>query len=173
MITGRSPFHAETEFLVFQAINDHLDGTNSLTFPSSVTEQARDLIEKLLQKEPTARLGAGDIGSGNGYAELKQHPFFEGVQWCELVNQVPPFVPNPVDLPDPNDMKDGAFDDWILEGDATPLNPIELNVVTHTVPTRLSTTSRWNSLLNGTESEVFSSLIWKRKVIICSHYYLY
>lgn len=29
----------------------------------------------------------------NGAYELKAHPFFKGINWKDLVNQQPPFVP--------------------------------------------------------------------------------
>jgi serine/threonine protein kinase len=38
---------------------------------------AKDLISKLLERDPMARLGSGLLGS----QEIKQHSFFEGVDW--------------------------------------------------------------------------------------------
>jgi serine/threonine protein kinase len=37
--------------------------------------QAKDLLQKLLLRDPTKRLGA------NGVDEIKQHPFFENIDW--------------------------------------------------------------------------------------------
>lgn len=37
--------------------------------------KAKDLIQKLLIKEPTLRLGFHSI------EEIKTHPYFEGVDW--------------------------------------------------------------------------------------------
>lgn len=37
---------------------------------------ARDLIERLLVKDPARRLG-----SGKGATEIKRHPFFDGIKW--------------------------------------------------------------------------------------------
>lgn len=48
---------------------------------------ARDLIEKVLRSCPSERLGAG------GAAELRSHPFFDGVTWEDLHLQDPPFLP--------------------------------------------------------------------------------
>ncbi|CAJ1933247.1 unnamed protein product [Sphenostylis stenocarpa] len=49
-----------------------------------------DLIEKLLKKDPTRRLGYT-----RGADEIKEHEFFRGVQW-ELLTEVvrPPFIPS-------------------------------------------------------------------------------
>ncbi|KAG4973953.1 hypothetical protein AAZX31_11G128700 [Glycine max] len=49
-----------------------------------------NLIERLLEKDPTKRLGYT-----RGAAEIKEHEFFRGVQW-ELLTEVvrPPFIPS-------------------------------------------------------------------------------
>ncbi|XVE96474.1 hypothetical protein REPUB_Repub02eG0225100 [Reevesia pubescens] len=62
----------------------------SLKFPDSplVSFQARDLIRGLLVKEPENRLG-----TEKGAAEIKQHPFFEGLNWALIRCAVPPELP--------------------------------------------------------------------------------
>ncbi|KAK9289601.1 hypothetical protein L1049_007757 [Liquidambar formosana] len=62
----------------------------SLKFPESplVSFQARDLIKGLLVKEPENRLG-----SERGAAEIKQHPFFEGLNWALIRCAIPPELP--------------------------------------------------------------------------------
>ncbi|KAI3721959.1 hypothetical protein L2E82_32979 [Cichorium intybus] len=49
-----------------------------------------DLMTKLLEKEPTRRLGYR-----TGACEIKKHPFFHGLQW-NLITEVirPPFIPS-------------------------------------------------------------------------------
>ncbi|XP_004241305.1 serine/threonine-protein kinase D6PKL1-like [Solanum lycopersicum] len=61
-----------------------------LKFPSYpvVSSSARDLIRRLLQKEPENRLGAE-----KGAAEIKQHPFFEGLNWALIRCETPPELP--------------------------------------------------------------------------------
>ncbi|KAL6629491.1 hypothetical protein ACP70R_029256 [Stipagrostis hirtigluma subsp. patula] len=61
-----------------------------LRFPDAppVSAAARDLIRGLLAKEPQNRLA-----SHRGAAEVKQHPFFEGVNWALVRSAQPPFVP--------------------------------------------------------------------------------
>ena len=50
-----------------------------LKFPLEldICPEAKDLIDKLLQLEPTNRLGAGSKGSDNDYSALKNHLFFK------------------------------------------------------------------------------------------------
>jgi len=66
--------------------------------PSHLSKNVKDLLSKLLTKDPTKRLGA------NGAQEIKQHPAFENVQWDAkiLLKQRPPFVPI---LTKPNDLR--------------------------------------------------------------------
>lgn len=66
-----------------------------LRFPESpqVSHTARDLIKGLLVKEPQKR-----IAYRRGATEIKQHPFFEGVNWALVRSAHPPHVPEPVDF---------------------------------------------------------------------------
>ncbi|KAI3784248.1 hypothetical protein L1987_43343 [Smallanthus sonchifolius] len=66
-----------------------------LRFPESpqASHVARDLIKGLLVKEPQKR-----IAYRRGATEIKQHPFFEGVNWALVRSAVPPHVPEPVDF---------------------------------------------------------------------------
>ncbi|KAL5155499.1 Serine/threonine-protein kinase KIPK1 [Glycine soja] len=62
-----------------------------LRFPEhpNVSFQAKDLIRGLLVKEPENRLG-----SEKGAAEIKQHPFFEGLNWALIRCAMPPELPD-------------------------------------------------------------------------------
>ncbi|XP_022985902.1 serine/threonine-protein kinase D6PKL1-like isoform X1 [Cucurbita maxima] len=61
-----------------------------LKFPDCpiVSFHARDLIRCLLAKEPENRLG-----STKGAIEIKQHPFFEGLNWALIRCAAPPELP--------------------------------------------------------------------------------
>ncbi|CAI5716564.1 unnamed protein product [Hyaloperonospora brassicae] len=108
MFTGRAPFVAENDYLTFQVIINH--SSDEFHFPDSVPEAAQDLIRKLLVQNPDERIGAAQ--NETGYAALKNHPFFEGVQWDALRDQTPPFRPPKLDLPEPT--LDGASDNWTV-----------------------------------------------------------
>ncbi|CAI5944668.1 unnamed protein product, partial [Closterium sp. NIES-65] len=64
-----------------------------LVFPVTVTNfYLRDLISKLLIREPSQRLGAGPTDA----AEIMRHEFFRGMDWDRLYAREvpPPFVPS-------------------------------------------------------------------------------
>ena len=66
-----------------------------MRFPESpiVSLSARDMIRGLLVKDPQHRLG-----HKRGATEIKQHPFFEGVNWALIRCASPPDIPKPVEL---------------------------------------------------------------------------
>ncbi|KAJ8638956.1 hypothetical protein MRB53_015650 [Persea americana] len=66
-----------------------------LKFPDkpAVSVGARDLIRGLLVKEPHKR-----IAYRRGATEIKQHPFFEGVNWALVRSTTPPHMPEAVDF---------------------------------------------------------------------------
>ncbi|GAA0145291.1 hypothetical protein Leryth_010183 [Lithospermum erythrorhizon] len=66
-----------------------------LKFPDSpqVSQVARNLIRGLLVKEPHKR-----IAYKRGATEVKQHPFFEGVNWALVRSGTPPSIPPTVDF---------------------------------------------------------------------------
>ncbi|XP_027120175.1 serine/threonine-protein kinase RHS3 isoform X1 [Coffea arabica] len=66
-----------------------------LRFPEApqVSFPARDLIRGLLVKEPHKR-----IAYKRGATEIKQHAFFEGVNWALVRSAQPPHIPEPVDF---------------------------------------------------------------------------
>jgi len=77
-LTGSPPFNDDTPELIFQHI---LHRDRELEWPEEVSADAKDLICKLLNPDPSKRLGA------NGANEVKQHPFFSDVNWDTLVDQ--------------------------------------------------------------------------------------
>ncbi|XP_067421080.1 ribosomal protein S6 kinase delta-1 isoform X2 [Emydura macquarii macquarii] len=58
-------------------INTH----TSLNMPDHISEEARSLIQQLLQFNPVERLGAGVAG----VEDIKSHPFFAPVDWADLL----------------------------------------------------------------------------------------
>lgn len=90
LLYGRSPFKGSCN-------EETLDNviSQSLKFPDSplVSFQARDLIWGLLSKDPENRLG-----TEKGAAEIKQHPFFEGLNWALIRCAIPPELPESYDF---------------------------------------------------------------------------
>ena len=65
--------------------------------PSQFSANAKDLLSKLIVKDPKQRLGI------NGALEIKNHPFFENVRWEEVLIKkkkapIIPTVTKPEDL---------------------------------------------------------------------------
>ena len=49
----------------------------NIKYPSWIEENAKDLINKLLNKDPEKRIGSGKEGAEN----IKKHPFFSDIDW--------------------------------------------------------------------------------------------
>ncbi|POI30672.1 hypothetical protein CIB84_005577 [Bambusicola thoracicus] len=95
-----------------------------LNLPPYLTQEARDLLKKLLKRNAASRLGAGPGDAG----EVQAHPFFRHINWDELLARKvePPFKPllqseedvsqfdskftrqTPVDSPDDSTLSESA-----------------------------------------------------------------
>eukprot|EP00052_Salpingoeca_macrocollata_P030546 m.319956 g.319956 ORF g.319956 m.319956 type:complete len:480 (+) comp23595_c0_seq1:78-1517(+) len=94
MITGKLPFNSPVQGdwdALFNAIL-----TAPLKFPADVSgvplsEECKDLLTKLIERDPTKRLGAGP---GDGH-DVMAHPFFKDIDFKKLLRKElpPPFVP--------------------------------------------------------------------------------
>lgn len=91
LLYGKTPFKGATN-------EETLANVVSLPlkFPAFplVSFYAKDLIRGLLIKQPENRLGFV-----RGAAEIKQHPFFEGLNWALIRCAVPPERPRVRDIP--------------------------------------------------------------------------
>ncbi|MCO5553267.1 hypothetical protein L7F22_006788 [Adiantum nelumboides] len=90
LLHGRTPFKgAGNRATLFNVVGQ------PLRFPEVpvVSYAARDLISGLLVKDPQHRLGYK-----RGATEIKQHPFFEGVNWALIRSIAPPEIPRPFEL---------------------------------------------------------------------------
>ncbi|CAL0313041.1 unnamed protein product [Lupinus luteus] len=116
MLYGRTPFRGKNRQKTFSNIL-HKD----LTFPSSIPAslQARQLINALLQRDPGSRLG-----STTGSNEIKQHPFFRGINWPLIRNMSPP----PLDVPLKLIGKDPLAKDVKWEDDGVLVSKIDEDI---------------------------------------------
>ncbi|KAK9712428.1 hypothetical protein K7432_007146 [Basidiobolus ranarum] len=85
ILQGDPPFFGETVTETYYKITNHQE---TLHFVEDIplSEEVKDLIKRLLCDKEN-RLGKNDS------QEIKDHPFFEGVQWDTIREQTPPFVP--------------------------------------------------------------------------------
>ncbi|XP_034933867.1 microtubule-associated serine/threonine-protein kinase 3 isoform X2 [Chelonus insularis] len=85
-LIGCVPFFGETpEELFAHTVNDDIEWPDEDDW--RVQPEAKDLITVLLQQNPRERLGTG------GAHEVKEHPYFYGVNWNTLLRQKAEFVP--------------------------------------------------------------------------------
>lgn len=91
MLTGLPPFYDENTNEMYRKIL-----SEPLHFSDVVPPAAKDLLTKLLNRDPEQRLGA------NGSAEIKAHPFFHAIDWRKLLQRKyePTFKPNVADALD-------------------------------------------------------------------------
>ncbi|XP_063901660.1 protein kinase C delta type-like isoform X2 [Zophobas morio] len=75
MLVGQAPFYGDTEEEIFEAIVKC-----KYVVPRFLQPAAASVIKQLLVKEPQLRLGSSERDA----LELKEHPFFNGVDWTAL-----------------------------------------------------------------------------------------
>ena len=161
MLTGISPFYADTEYLIYENINGYIDHKRPINFPSSVQGISKQLVEALLKKCPSERLTAWSQELTVARS-IKNHEFFKNMPWTKIPTMKPPYIPNPSDLPDTSNMKDGEFDEWIFEGDATMIYD-NLELTQQDSLSKSNKQSKWSKFLVSNETVIFASLTWKRK----------
>ncbi|KAJ3211351.1 hypothetical protein HDU67_004585 [Dinochytrium kinnereticum] len=85
MLTGLPPFYDENVNEMYKKILK-----DEITFPEEVGPAAKDLLKKLLNRDPSQRLGSKNA------EEIKNHPFFSEINWQKLMGRkyTPPFRPN-------------------------------------------------------------------------------
>lgn len=86
MLLGQAPFRGDDEDEIFDAILE-----DEPLYPIQMPRDSVSLLQRLLTRDPTRRLGAGP----NDAEEVKAHPFFRGVNWDDLLHKrvTPPFLP--------------------------------------------------------------------------------
>nr|POF26092.1 serine/threonine-protein kinase rim15 [Quercus suber] len=98
---GIPPFNADTPEEVFQHILNRRIHWPEEDEDIVVSDEARDLINKLLCVDPNERLGSNkDENLANGGEEIKGHPWFAHLNWERLREDEASFVPaseNPED----------------------------------------------------------------------------
>ncbi|XP_076279988.1 microtubule-associated serine/threonine (MAST) protein kinase dop isoform X2 [Lasioglossum baleicum] len=97
-LIGCVPFFGDTpEELFAHTVNDDIEWPDDEDWPVQV--EGKDIITALLQQNARDRLGTG------GSHEVKEHPYFYGVNWNSLLRQKAEFVPQLV-----NDEDTSYFD---------------------------------------------------------------
>ena len=90
LIVGIPPFYHHKQNRMFSLIKrKQVPFPDENTHGFEVSDTAKDLIQKLLAKDPTERLGAG------GVHEILEHPWFNGIDLYEVLNKQvkSPYIP--------------------------------------------------------------------------------
>jgi len=95
MVCGEPPFYSDDIPTMYKNIKE-----GTLKFSSKVSEEAKNCIKRLLERDPNKRLGA------KNKQEIKDDPFFNGVDWNKVLRKEyrPPIT-------DFTDLQDDDIDD--------------------------------------------------------------
>ncbi|KAJ7071867.1 protein kinase C1 [Mycena belliarum] len=86
MLLGQSPFRGDDEDEIFDAILE-----DEPLYPITMPRDAVSILQKLLNRDPLRRLGAGEEDA----EEIKRQPFFKDVSFDDVLNKriPPPYFP--------------------------------------------------------------------------------
>ena len=104
MVTGLPPFYEEDQVALFRNICNL-----KYSFPRHLSKDCRDLIKRLLTKNPARRLG----NLKGGAQDVKEHPWFKGLDWVKLARkEIPaPYVPQIGGVDDVSNFEDIPLDE--------------------------------------------------------------
>ena len=171
LLSGDFPFRAGNEYQTFKKISA-LDYEIPLGFPPV----GKSLVESLLVLDPGARLGTDE--SAEGMADLKAHPFWDGMpyDWQTLHSSTPPELDAYLPAIDPeekalyrNTVIDMDIDDLLNQAyQQTPERRATLSKMSNTAERQKSLeeqekTSPWHGFCRPGELIVKTSLIDKRR----------
>ena len=167
-LTSFTPFNGNTpEELYANVINGEIlwpDGDDELIF---IPDEAKNMIIGLLKHDPLERLGA------DGSLEIKEHAFFQTIDWDNLLRIKADFIPQ-LEGPDDTSYFDTRSERYNHDLE-TSVNTSNLNLTVDTLvndntntsatiecnnncsPNKLKSTPVDNDLNDDTESELFLS----------------
>jgi len=102
LTVGIPPFYSQNVNEMYHKIQHGV-----LRFPPFLSDECKDLIVALLNRNPDARMGSSE----DDVEELKRHAFFSPLDWDRLLRKeiVPPYTPKVRDGEDNTDLFDKQF----------------------------------------------------------------
>jgi len=102
MLVGIPPFYSDNMVILYKSIQK-----GKYDMPTHITQEAWDLIEKLLERKPKKRLSESDI---------RDHEFFKDINWEYVENKA---VPSPLTF---DQQVDDLEEPVLKETESTPVN---------------------------------------------------
>ncbi|XP_015038504.2 cAMP-dependent protein kinase catalytic subunit 2 isoform X3 [Drosophila pseudoobscura] len=98
-VSGRSPFasHNRDVILMYSKIC-----LGEFRIPNYFSAHLKTLVEALMQVDTSKRCSFSLGNSPDGPADIKTHPWFQGVDWFAVLNQqvTPPYIPTVTNIED-------------------------------------------------------------------------
>lgn len=148
LLTGKPAFRGASEYLTFQKILKR-----EFEFPPDFPEVARDFVDKLLNLDPTLRLGAYP----RGFSELKSHPFFEDIDF-DKINQMDAPAFRMSEGADPED-PELTID---FQDEKIPVSP-KTSTINQDGKVRHDPSAKWKRFLLADEEIIKFGYVLKRK----------
>ncbi|XP_041350174.1 beta-adrenergic receptor kinase 2-like [Gigantopelta aegis] len=112
LLKGHSPFRQHKTKDKHEI--DRMTMTMNVELPDSMTPEMRGLLEGLLKRDVEDRLGC----KGRGAQEVKEHPYFKGIDWGQVYRQkyTPPLIPPKGEVNAADAFDIGSFDEEDTKG---------------------------------------------------------
>jgi len=113
LTVGIPPFYSQNVNEMYRKIQEA-----PLLFPPNLSNACKDLITKLLERDPKKRLGSGP----NDYKDIQKHAFFKSIDWNKLYNKEidAPYKPNVKGLDDTSNFDDMFLKEAVVDSHVAP-----------------------------------------------------